>query len=79
MPAIAEESMDQTKCNFRTPVINRALHYLQPRTPTPFKNHLASLEKKSGVVKLEVCHRALEGGVETYPNYVKLRLVSVRS
>ena len=46
--------MEQTKCDFRTPVINRALHYLQPRTPTPFKNHLASLEKKSGVVTLEV-------------------------
>ena len=43
-----------SKLDFRTPVINRTVHQLQPRTPTPFKNHLASLEKKSGVVKCEV-------------------------
>lgn len=42
------------KLDFRTPVVNRTVHQLQPRTPTPFKNHLASLEKKSGVVKCEV-------------------------
>ncbi|XP_067930138.1 transcriptional activator Myb-like isoform X1 [Watersipora subatra] len=41
------------KLDFRTPVINRTVNQLQPRTPTPFKNHLASLEKKSGVVKCE--------------------------
>ena len=49
-----------SKLDFRTPVINRTVHQLQPRTPTPFKNHLASLEKKSGVVKCEVRTHAID-------------------
>ena len=54
-----------SKLDFRTPVINRASHrqLLQPRTPTPFKNHLASLEQKSGVVRLEVCVFSLPAAV----------------
>lgn len=52
---IDENTDSKSRIDFRTPVINRSMiQQLQPRTPTPFKNHLASLEKKSGVVKLEV-------------------------
>lgn len=51
---IDENTDSKSRIDFRTPVINRSMiQQLQPRTPTPFKNHLASLEKKSGVVKLE--------------------------
>ncbi|XP_077298214.1 myb-related protein A-like isoform X2 [Arctopsyche grandis] len=40
---------------FITPIQRRNLSHFTPRTPTPFKNAMAEIEKKSGQIKLELC------------------------
>ena len=40
------------KCETLTPVLQKSI--ITPRTPTPFKNALASLERQSGSVRVLV-------------------------
>lgn len=46
------EQASEPSSNDSTP--NRKNKHIQPRTPTPFKDALAKLERKNGAMKIEV-------------------------